>query len=285
MPSKLRTRTTTGSLTPYIPAHNTTITLTIPPSLGPSGQYYKLAAYGFSNPDTSLPATTANYVVQSDASIFYLTNGTGAWTPAETAEELNYHGLTGAGNADIPCEAYACARACAGKQVPVGQAWEKGSAWRTCLAECEGVFVDEERVAEAGYPEMEDVVVPERLPVPGEECEVDGSDLRTPCGESCCRSRQYCYRYESCLELIEGWSAPGEEEEEEEEETTTASARLPEATETAARTTGPADAQSTGGVAGWVEEQKKGGSAAVSLDWWALGAIVGVLGPIVGAMG
>ncbi|ORX95470.1 hypothetical protein BCR34DRAFT_607939 [Clohesyomyces aquaticus] len=138
------------SLTDFIPAKNGTVIVIIPPEMGPSGAYYAISAYGLSNPPPN--SVWSGFVVRHvPTQYFFLTNGTGIWTPEDISPLLQGQGLIGLWDADIPCSSYPCAQKCAGKQFPdehAGDAWTLSSTYLICLKKCDGVKIDYDRIKE-----------------------------------------------------------------------------------------------------------------------------------------
>ncbi|EME85119.1 uncharacterized protein MYCFIDRAFT_173975 [Pseudocercospora fijiensis CIRAD86] len=106
---------------------NTTVplTLTIPPSIGPSATYYTI---GISDLTTQQSATFSNP--------FNLTSANGTYT----AYENNLHSSPFWDPENLPCEAYPCARKCAMEFYPEDleevEAYER---MKGCILGCEGV--------------------------------------------------------------------------------------------------------------------------------------------------
>ncbi|KAF2017856.1 hypothetical protein BU24DRAFT_420918 [Aaosphaeria arxii CBS 175.79] len=185
------------SLTEFVPAEDGTFKLTIPPEMGPFGSHYKLAYYGYEDPEEG---TVGDSIIRgSNKFMLYLHGAKGQFVPAETVEQLKYNGLVGFWNADIPCKSYPCAQKCAQEEVPLDYAWNEGSTWMKCITECEGVIINHSRINQFPATSSTEVEVPQSLPTPTGSCTED--KLETKCGNDCCSENEYCFGYSQCVPL------------------------------------------------------------------------------------
>lgn len=118
--------------------NTTTLDITIPPDVGPSGRFYALAGTGI---NLDLGMGMSGYAGSEDSNNFTLKGGTAQWSPGELK------GVIFGFPNDIPCTSYNCVRNCTNgmaldfaevsvqaNKPGVKQAYE-------CMASCPGVHV------------------------------------------------------------------------------------------------------------------------------------------------
>ena len=106
---------------------NTTFDVTIPASVGPSGNHYVLMIRTTNTDGTY-------YGVRLESNVFNLSGGTGAWARFET------QGNTLWGDDGIACGGYDCVRQCAATSNMNSTSSETG--YRACANSCPNVFID-----------------------------------------------------------------------------------------------------------------------------------------------
>ncbi|KAF2020433.1 hypothetical protein BU24DRAFT_456511 [Aaosphaeria arxii CBS 175.79] len=109
----------------YVLFRNTTVTVTVPPSVGPSGKHYTVQG--------RILKTDGSYYGSSlDSNVFNLSGGTGEWADYELK------GYTLWGDDGIPCGGYDCVRGCNNATF---SAFDRNST-RECANSCPGVFIN-----------------------------------------------------------------------------------------------------------------------------------------------
>ncbi len=191
-----------GSLLPSFDLSTLSASVTIPPSIGPSGAYYGLAFVPVSLSNPQWPYSLPEY-----SPFFFLANATSQFSsyevPDRTDQPLSwaFAEYTFSTAADIPCTAYDCVRQCAGKQAPTQKAWANNTVWTNCLATCPGVEINPSQQSSvlAATGLLGSTQTTETPLATATACSAGG--YNTPCNGSCCHSGDYCQLWNGCMAM------------------------------------------------------------------------------------
>jgi hypothetical protein len=122
----------------YINFGNTSITLSIPASVGPSGRHYVLNA-------RTMKTDGSYYGSELESNVFALNGGTGEWAGYEL------QGRTLWGDSGIPCGSYNCVRQCG---IDGQERVQRNESYNDCANACPSVYIDPSS-SYGGYPTAE----------------------------------------------------------------------------------------------------------------------------------
>ena len=115
--------------------YDTPITVTVPPTVGPSGKHYTLIGR-ILNTDGSY------YGATWESDVFDLTGANGTWSSSQQK------GYTMWGDDGMACTGFACVKECADSVGPTSQDTE----YQNCANNCPGVDIDFESSSYGGQP-------------------------------------------------------------------------------------------------------------------------------------
>ncbi|KAF2652010.1 hypothetical protein K491DRAFT_719343 [Lophiostoma macrostomum CBS 122681] len=115
----------------HVSYQNTSFTVSIPSSIGPSGSNYVLVA-------RTLQTDGSYYGASLQSNVFELTGGTGKWSAVQS------QGYTLWGADGIPCSSYSCVRNCsnAESEGTASNAQNGTSTYNACANSCPNVYID-----------------------------------------------------------------------------------------------------------------------------------------------
>jgi hypothetical protein len=195
-----------GTLITSLPISTTNFSISIPPSVGPSGFYYRVDLISFSSTGTPIfPAPTYT-------DLFFLSAGTGVLSSYEIPGPDTLIGDTFYSSSALPCSAYDCARQCARADPPTydengGLNGDGGivydSRYISCLEACPGVDnpITPDTFASTTTGTGSLPTVTPVVSQVNETCSVQ--EGLTPCGARCCGQGQACWHWGSCEEVDE----------------------------------------------------------------------------------
>lgn len=125
----------------YVALRNLTFSVTIPPTVGPSGQHYVLIAQIFRT-DGSW------YGSKFDSEVFELTGANGTWSDYQSS------GFTLWGTEALPCSSFACVNGCGDETFKYQPNWPlvKNETYQSCANACPSVSIDFDSSTQGGLP-------------------------------------------------------------------------------------------------------------------------------------
>lgn len=129
----------------------TTLNITIPADVGPSGQFYRIAS---KDVDLSLHMGMEGYSSTVSSDSFTLQGGTADWSPNEL-ETVSF-----GGDRQIPCTSYNCVRNCtihpSYQDMTAAEREDEEKTVYTCMASCPGISVPSWDELNDGYGYYDD---------------------------------------------------------------------------------------------------------------------------------
>lgn len=205
-----------GVLIDSIPVSTTTFHLPTPPSVGPSGAYYRLALLSFDK------TGFIRFPIPTYTSLCFLANATGVLSSYETPPaEPNFLSVSLGrplySDSGISCSIYDCVRQCARTDPPFCNAStgvnDFGKTFYDiryieCMESCPGVqnllSADTDASTTTGTGVLP-TVTPE-VNVANKTCNAE--EGMTPCGDACCADGSACYMWGSCAPADEVGASP-----------------------------------------------------------------------------